>query len=407
MPLKPANLPACALFLLACTDPASSTQPDATPSASAVDMAPESVRPAGLGPSTNDTQAAQAPVATPATPDARVAPTATAGAPAPAGPAAGAAPGVRDTPAAQDSGTANAAAPRAGAASPTDAVPSEVTGPAGIVEDPETGELVFRTEPIALPSGVESYTCFGATLSEDTVIDGFVKSAQPFVHHAQFVKALAPEPEGVSTCNEQFKLTWLPIFLAGAGASEMRFDDGIGHVIPAETQLVLQMHLLNATEKDIEQAVEIRMHKSTSPDPTPVAPWAIGSSQIQVPAHSMGSAQNVCTMNGPVQLLAVFPHMHLLGTRFSVEVGKSLDAMRPLYARDPYDFDDQRMEKVDISLEAGDVLRVTCDYMNSTDQVIEFGESTNDEMCFFVGFALGDAPAQADCPNLWEALFTL
>lgn len=112
-------------------------------------------------------------------------------------------------------------------------------------------------------------------------------------------------------------------------------------------------------------------------------------------------------MNGPVELVAVFPHMHTLGKQFRVEVGKSLDAMRPFCTRDPFDFDDQRMEKVKMTLEAGDLLRVTCDYMNDTDAVVGFGESSNEEMCFFVGFALGDFPAQADCPNLWDALFTL
>jgi hypothetical protein len=100
--------------------------------------------------------------------------------------------------------------------------------------------------------------------------------------------------------------------------------------------------------------------------------------------------------------------MHQLGARMTIEVGKSLDAMRPLYARDPYSFDDQRMEKMKLKLEAGDMLRVTCDYKtNENDIVVNFGESSNDEMCFFVGFALGDAPAQADCPNLWDALLTL
>jgi hypothetical protein len=138
-----------------------------------------------------------------------------------------------------------------------------------------------------------------------------------------------------------------------------------------------------------------------------VAPWAIGSSQIHLAARQAGTAQNVCTMSGPVDLLAVFPHMHTLGKQLKVEVGKSIDAMQPLYVRDPFDFDDQHMEKVKISLQAGDVLRVTCSYMNPTDQEVVFGESSHDEMCFFVGFALGADPGFADCPNLWDALLTL
>src|SRR5262249_61573446 len=130
--------------------------------------------------------------------------------------------------------------------------------------------------------GKGSYTCFAATLDKDEVIDGFVKSAQPFVHPAQFVVAILPEPEGITECKDQFKLTWLPIFLAGNGASELRFDEGVGQALGAGTQLVLQMHLLNTSTTAVKQPVEIRMHRSSSRNPTPVAPWAIGSAALHV-----------------------------------------------------------------------------------------------------------------------------
>ncbi|HKP57672.1 MAG TPA: hypothetical protein VJV78_13165 [Polyangiales bacterium] len=280
-------------------------------------------------------------------------------------------------------------------------------GPPGVRLDPATGELVFRTEPIAMEPGEESYTCFGATLEEDVVVDGFSKSSQPFVHHAQFVQAILPEPEGVSVCKEQFKLTWLPIFLAGNGPSELRFDEGVGHVLGAGTQLVLQMHLFNVSDKKQTQAMEIRMHRSKAANPTPVSPWAIGSSQIHLPARQTGKAQNVCQMTGPSELLAVFPHMHTLGKRMLIEIGKDMSSMKTLYSRDPFNFDDQRMEKVNIKLEAGDLLRVTCDYLaNPNDTEVTFGESSTEEMCFFVGF-VKDGGGQADCPNLWDALLTL
>ena len=281
------------------------------------------------------------------------------------------------------------------------------TGPAGIVTDPATGELVFRTEPIELAPGAEAYTCYAASTEEDVVVDGFSKGLQTFVHHIQFNRTLLPEPDGLSECNVLFKLTWLPIFLAGNGPSELRLDEGVGHSLPQGTQLLLQLHLLNTGDQMIKQQVEVRMHKSSSPNPTPVSPWAIGSSEINLAARQAGQAQNVCTLSDPVELVAVFPHMHRLGKKIQVEVGKSTDSMKMLYARNPYDFDDQHMEKTHISLQADDVLRVTCDYMNTGDKTVTFGESTNDEMCFFAGFALGDSPGFADCPNLWDALFTL
>jgi hypothetical protein len=58
--------------------------------------------------------------------------------------------------------------------------------------------------------------------------------------------------------------TWLPIFLAGAGASELRLDEGVGHALPQGTQLMAQLHLLNAGSQDIKQQVEIKMHLSTA-----------------------------------------------------------------------------------------------------------------------------------------------
>lgn len=282
----------------------------------------------------------------------------------------------------------------AGSASP---VP---VGPSGFLTDPATGELVFRTDPIELGAGKESYTCFAATLAQNEVIDGFKKGSQPFVHHIQFARTLAPEPNGLSPCDVLFKLTWNPIFLAGAGASELRLDEGVGHQLPSGTQLVAQFHLLNATDQDIKQPIEIRMHRSTAPSPLPVSSWAIGSSQISLAPKQAGRAQNVCRVKGKVDLVAAFPHMHMLGTRLGVEIGKTEDAMAMLYQRNPYDFDDQHMEKLNLSLQDGDVVRVTCDYMNTNDTVAQFGESSLDEMCFFIGFAIEDPPL-ADCPNLW------
>lgn len=284
----------------------------------------------------------------------------------------------------------------------------EPSGPPGISVDSQTGEVVFRTAPVELKASEESYVCYAVTLQEGFVIDGFSQTAQKFVHHAQLVETLLPETDGLFPCPEQFKLTWMPVFLAGTGASELRFDEGVGHSMPAGTQLMLQMHLFNTSDQAARKTVEIRMHKSASPNPTPVTPWAIGSSEIEIPPRQSGSAQNICTQGGSVEVLAVFPHMHQLGKKMTVEVGKTMGSMRMLYARDPFNFNDQHMEKMRFKLEAGDLLRVTCDFAtNLADNEVVWGESSTDEMCQFVGFALGDAPAQADCPKLWDKIFGL
>jgi len=88
-----------------------------------------------------------------------------------------------------------------------------------------------------------------------------------------------------------------------------------------------------------------------------------------------------------LHLFAAFPHMHLLGSSLKFEVGASADQMQTVYQRDPFTFDDQRPDKMDLELAPGQQTRITCGYDNTTDKVVSYGESTNNEMCFLIGFA--------------------
>src|SRR5882724_9426283 len=103
-----------------------------------------------------------------------------------------------------------------------------------------------------------------------------------------------------------------------------------------------------------------------------------------------------CDMREPANLIAAFPHMHMLGRSMRFEVGKSLDAMTPMFVRDPFDFNDQRMEKVVISLAQGDKTRLTCTYQNTNPTAVTYGESTLNEMCYLIGFAI-DRPSMGGC----------
>jgi len=70
-----------------------------------------------------------------------------------------------------------------------------------------------------------------------------------------------------------------------------------------------------------------------------------------------------------------------------------------VFTRDPYNFDDQHVETMAIDLAPGDLARVTCNYDNDTAHEVGFGESTTNEMCFFVGFAVGQDKLQSCLPR--------
>jgi hypothetical protein len=272
----------------------------------------------------------------------------------------------------------------------SDAEPGPGTdAPGSAAPEAKAESLVFRTDPVTIEAGKEKFMCFTKTLDEDVVIDGYAHEAQPVVHHVVFVRPLVPEPEGFSECDVLFRMTWDPLFLSGAGRSELKFPDGLGHTLAKGTQLLVQLHLLNAGETDVTETVSIDMHRSRAKDPQPVGAYAFGTTDLKLPASEHSQVEGDCTLSEPVQIIAAFPHMHRLGRKLRFEGGPSLGDMHELFVRDPYDFDDQHTEAIELTLDKGDHARVTCDYDNTTAKEVSFGESTSNEMCFFIGFAVG------------------
>ena len=51
-----------------------------------------------------------------------------------------------------------------------------------------------------------------------------------------------------------------------------------------------------------------------------------------------------------------------------------------------------------VRLEAGDAFHWTCNYRNDTGRPLRFGVTSNDEMCFTVGFFYPDDDAAAPLP---------
>lgn len=262
--------------------------------------------------------------------------------------------------------------------------------------DPSADLEPWSTETFSVEAGQERYLCYAKTLEEDLVINGYSVPRQPFVHHLIFARANAPEPEGFAECDIAFRNSWETLFISGAGNSVLALPDDAGHQLKKGTQLIVQMHLLNAAEDEVEGAVTIDMRRSELTDPRPVSSFVFGTAAVKLPPREETTIVGTCSMRQRIQLLAGFPHMHLLGTSMRFEVGASANELKQVFQRDPFDFNDQRIDKLELDLSPGDVARVTCTFENSKDQEVTYGESTLNEMCYFVGFAI-DLPRQSGC----------
>jgi hypothetical protein len=254
----------------------------------------------------------------------------------------------------------------------------------------------WSTGKFMLDANQERYLCFASTLDDDRTVNGYASQNPPFVHHMILARTSAPEPDGFAECDVAFRNTWETLFITGTGNSMLEFPEDAAHQLPKGTQLVVQMHLLNATDNPVEGSVTIDMRRTAVANPRPVNSYIFGTAAVELPPKRMSQVVGTCSMFQSVQLIAGFPHMHLLGTSLRFEVGSTESDLHEVFKRDPFDFNSQRIDKVETTINAGDLTRVTCTYDNPMDKTIGYGESTHDEMCYFVGFAV-DLPGQSAC----------
>jgi hypothetical protein len=258
----------------------------------------------------------------------------------------------------------------------------------GDLDFADAESVSWRTDEFEVKPGKERYLCFAKTIDEDLVIDGYSTQGAPFVHHLIFSRTKAPQTEGFEECDTAFRSAWDPIFISGAGKAKLAFPSDAGHKLPKGTQLLVQMHLLNTGEESVKGAVDIKMHRSAHENPRPVSSYVFGTAAVKLPPKQKTTLIGDCKSREKVKLIAGFPHMHTLGTGMTFSVGASNAALKQVFVREPYYFDDQTIEAVDVDIAPGDATRVTCNYNNTTDKTVTYGESTLNEMCFFIGFAI-------------------
>jgi copper type II ascorbate-dependent monooxygenase-like protein len=264
------------------------------------------------------------------------------------------------------------------------------SAPTNMDPAPPTHGLQVKTPDYTLAAGEEKYLCYGMQLAEanDIAITSFASFTSDQVHHMEVFQALAPEAPGLNECDGTFKLTWLPLFGGGKNAGGLQLPSGAGFKLPKDASLIVQIHLLNATQAPVTQHLVVNMDYAA--DPTAVTPagiFAFGSMTIDLPAHSMGmQITSSCKLPLNMNVFAAQPHMHYLGTKLEFDLGASADSMSSVYGRDPWQFGGQPIDNWVQNLQAGQFGKVTCTYDNTTDHDVQYGESTNNEMCYLVLF---------------------
>ena len=186
-------------------------------------------------------------------------------------------------------------------------------------------------------------------------------------------------PAGVS-----FIAGWAP------GGTNRELPADVGAELPSgpSAYLLLQVHYWNVPGyADVADRSGVAVCATQDLRPNTAGVSTLGSLDIAIPAHTMGhTVTGTCTpaLDAPVHLVAAGPHMHTHGRTIKTEVlrGGSESAIEMLVDVQHWDFNAQALYPSSMLIQPGDMLRTTCVYDNDSDQMIWFGEATEDEMCF-------------------------
>jgi hypothetical protein len=250
-------------------------------------------------------------------------------------------------------------------------------------------DLVLETDPFTLEAGQEKYMCFTQKIPDAIKVHSYSKEKQPFLHHLVLATTVKEEAGGLQDCDATFQLNWRPLFAAGAGKVDFAFPPGVVNAIDSGAQILVQLHLLNTSDHRITDFAKLVMATTDEEQTQPVLLAVFGNTNINLPPGQSTSLVTDCQNPVTTRAVGFFPHMHMLGKSMTLEVGPDADSLQTLFRRDPYDFNDQAIDATDTMVTAGSHVRLTCNYDNTRQDTVTYGESSFDEMCFLMMFAVG------------------
>lgn len=264
----------------------------------------------------------------------------------------------------------------------SDAVPPAPSEARAYMEDAGDGWSTLVEGKWELPASSEGYRCVRFTLPEDLWINEFRPVIPIGTHHTLLTVGDPSGPDGVSVCTAGNNAP-NGVFGSGVGTKDFSYPKGIGMHLRAGQQLVLNLHLFNPSDKPLS-GVSGTLIKTIPEAMVEHAAGTMlaGTTTLNIPVGGPTTQTGTCAMDQDVTLIAVVPHMHQLGIHLKAVAESSVQGEMVLHDGD-YDFDTQIAYPLDmIEMKKGDLVKVECTYMNTTDADVHFGDSSLAEMCF-------------------------
>ncbi len=245
-----------------------------------------------------------------------------------------------------------------------------------------TGEWVRLVDAgWTLGSGTEGYHCALKTIDEDLWIGGFRAVAPEGTHHTVVTVSDSSQPDGDFPCDAG-RLSDEMIFSSGVGTDDVMLPEGVAFKISKGKRVLLNLHLYNVTGAELTETsgTEVMLVSAAEVEQEAEMIFA-GTPIISLAPQSPGATSGTCTFAQDATVMSIWPHMHQYGTHMTV-THESDDGDEVLHDA-PFAFEEQVNYRITPRVvKAGERLRVTCDYENTSSDTVTFGDSSDQEMCF-------------------------
>jgi dopamine beta-monooxygenase len=241
------------------------------------------------------------------------------------------------------------------------------------------------TTPFMIPTG-ETYHCFyfDVPWPASSVAAAFrskLDNTKGLHHWFLYAMPTAHANGSTETClplhidGPQMLAGWSP------GGKDITLPADVGAEIPAPmTTLMVEWHYLNSTTAPLadRSSVSVCTVPIGSRPKLASTTW-VGTENIYIPAQAQASASGVCkpgrkgmAAGDPIQLLYAAPHMHQFGRHFSIELDRA-DGSKVSVMDQGFDVGNQAMVETPFQVLAGDTLKTTCMFQNTSSAAVAYG----------------------------------
>jgi hypothetical protein len=236
----------------------------------------------------------------------------------------------------------------------------------------------------SVPSQTEAYKCHTELVSSDKYFTGF-RLASPVAAQTELYVVMRPTVQQVGDydCDLAAIGGGEAIYIAGSGTTQLELTGGKGVHVASGQYLELVVHLVNTTSASVAASTKVEGRVVAAKDvTTPIDMFFAGRLNINLPADGNTYVENEgCEFGAESHFVAELPLMRALGKHFALTAtvsavnhtlfDLSFDPQHITYSSLTSDFD----------MPTGARLTASCTFVNNTGAVVNFGESSQDEIC--------------------------